>query len=344
MNTAWHDFLCANNAKLNDDNLINFDHDPRSEINSVLDELALISLDQLGIIQVTGEDAQNFLQSQLSNDIALLTSASSQLSAYCNPKGRILAQFLVVPANENYLLILPLNIIEKTLQRLRMFVMRSQVELTDVTDELICFGLIGNHTDSQELSLPENDYQLTTTQTVLSIKIPAPVDRYLIVAPVDQAILLWDSLKSKHSFCSHHVWQWLDIQAGIPSIVKETVEEFVPQMVNLELIDGVNFKKGCYPGQEIVARMHYLGKAKRRMFKLHSDELHPPLPGTDLYLNEGDGQSAGKIVAAEPAKTEGIDLLAVIRLSHENSDQLRIGSTDGPVVEFSEQPYPLDQE
>lgn len=344
MNTPWHDFLSQHGASLNDARQISFGHDARTEINSIVDELAVISLDQLGIIHVSGEDAQDFLQSQFSNDIALLNSTTSQLSAYCNPKGRILAQFLVIQANDSYLLILPLNIIDKTMQRLTMFVMRSKVELANVTNELICFGLAGNQPENTEFALPENDYQLATRQSVLTIKLPAPLNRYLIIAPIENAMSIWTSLKDSHTPRSHHVWQWLEIQAGIPSIVKETMEEFVPQMVNLELIGAVNFKKGCYPGQEIVARMHYLGKAKRRMFKLHSKEATPPPPGTDLYLNGGDGQSAGKIVSAEPANDSGIDLLAVIRLNHQNSDQLRLGSADGPALEFTAQPYSLDPE
>jgi hypothetical protein len=113
-------------------------------------------------------------------------------------------------------------------------------------------------------------------------------------------------------------------------------------MLNLELIGGVNFKKGCYPGQEIVARMHYLGKPKRRMFKLHTDTTAVPSSGDDLYLKGGDGQSAGKVVIAEPALNKGTDLLAVIRLNHAGSEALCLGSEDGPLLKFENLPYSLD--
>ncbi len=342
MNTPWQEFQIQQGAKLDDSNQLSFGHDTRTEINSIQTGPVQVTLDHLGVIQVSGEDAQTFLQSQFSNDITLINKTTSQISAYCNPKGRILAQFLVMATNESYLLILPLDIIEKTLQRLRMFVMRSQVVLTDVSNELISFGLIGEQSNSQELDIPIENYQVTESGNTLTVKLPAPISRYLVISPIEQAKTQWESNKHTHTACSHHVWLWLDIQAGIPNIVKDTMEEFVPQMVNLELIEAVNFKKGCYPGQEIVARMHYLGKPKRRMFKLYSHDTNPPAPGTDLYLNGGDGQSAGKIVLAEPSKTDGIDMLAVIRLSHENSDQLRLGSAEGPVIEFTEQPYPLD--
>jgi len=344
MKTPWQDYLTQHGASLDDSNQINFGIDARTEIKSIQDGQHLVSLDHLGIIKVSGDDAQTFLQSQFSNDITLLNSTTSQLSAYCNPKGRILAQFLVISTNEDYLLVLPREIIDKTLQRLRMFVMRSQVVLDDVSNELICLGVFGDLSACSEVDVPSDHYQLIQTETTISVKLPAPIDRYLLLTPIANAMTLWASLKESFSTCSHHVWQWLDIQAGLPSIVKETLEEFVPQMVNLELIEAVNFKKGCYPGQEIVARMHYLGKAKRRMFKLHSSDTNTPSPGADLFLHQGDGQSAGKIVQAEPAQKDGIDMLAVIRLNHQNSDQLRIGSGDGPRVEFTELPYALDTE
>jgi hypothetical protein len=143
---------------------------------------------------------------------------------------------------------------------------------------------------------------------------------------------------------SAHSWHWLDIQSGLPTVLKETVEEFVPQMLNLELIGGVNFKKGCYPGQEIVARMHYLGKPKRRMYKLHTNSEDLPVPGENLYLREGDGQSVGKVVLAEPSVDQGTDLLAVLRVNHAGSDALSLGSADGPLVEFKELPYNLESE
>jgi len=345
MQSTWQDFLLKLGAELDNANRLFFNHDARSEINAANKSSQIASLDHLGVILVSGDDAQSFLQSQLSNDIKLIDSSSCQISAYCNPKGRILAQFLIIPKGADYYLIFPRSIMEATLKRLSMFVMRAQVVLQDVSNEFICLGLIGDaDINDANLKLPAAPYQVNGMDSILIAKLPAPITRHLILAPIQQAQSLWSSLQKHHSASGHHVWQWLDIQAGIPSIGVELSEEFVPQMVNLELIDAVNFKKGCYPGQEIVARMHYLGKPKRRMFKLYSQHDIPPTPGTDIYLKGGDGQSAGKIVLAEPAQSKGIDMLAVIRLSYQNTELLQLSSDDGIKLEFTDQPYPLEPE
>lgn len=344
MQTQWQKFLLEQNAKLDTNGQFFFTNDAKTEIETCSEQSQLATLDQLGVIHVGGEDASAFLQSQLSNDINLASRSKAQFSSYNNPKGRILAFFLIVPSNDGYYLVLPQSIIEKTIKRLQMFVMRSKVILKDASDEYVCLGLINPQTEPPVLELPATDYEIVETRSGFVCKLPSEPARYLLLLLNDQAKTIWPSLTENSKPCSHHVWNWLDIQAGLPNINDKTIEEFVPQMVNLDLIDAVNFKKGCYPGQEIVARMHYLGKPKRRMFKLHSSVPHATTAGTDLFLAGGDGQSAGKLVVSEPAKNEGIDMLAVIRLSHQGSDQLRLGSIDGPVVHFSELPYAVESD
>jgi folate-binding protein YgfZ len=342
MQTLWQQFLLTQSARTDEHGLLTFANS--SDALSRLETAAVLcSLDHLGCIRATGADVQTFLQGQLSNDITLLQNAQVQLSAYCNPKGRMLAQLLIVPDTEDYLLLLPRAILEPTLKRLRMFVLRSQVSLSDVSDEMVCLGLAGTGMPAQlqeALKLPASDYALTRTDTALACKLPAPQPRYLLLTQLAQARSLWQQYVPPLLATDRHLWHWLDIQAGLPSIWPETVEEFVPQMVNLELINGVNFKKGCYPGQEIVARMHYLGKPKRRMYHLVLTQAGSPPPGTDIYVAGGDGQSAGKIVIAEtgPATTE---CLAVIQ-NDKVEAELRLGTQDGPRLTMARLPYSLE--
>lgn len=342
MQSKWQIFLSQHGGNFNEQGQIEFSNSPREEISQLDSGCHLATLDHLGVIHVAGEDAQSFLQGQFSNDITLLDSTSSQISAYCNPKGRMLAQLLIIQTAGEYYLLLPRTILEKTLMRLRMFVLRSKVTLTDLSDEMVCLGLIGAQAGDTDIPLPASDYDVASTDQIFIAKIPASPDRYLVLTPLDKATSLWQSLSDKYPTVSSQAWHWLDIKAGLPNIQTETVEEFVPQMLNLELIGGVNFKKGCYPGQEIVARMHYLGKPKRRMFRLHTKDEGLPLPGEDIYLADGDGQSAGKVVMAQPAESEGTDLLAVIRLNHADSTELRLGSVSGSPLSFESLPYSLD--
>lgn len=342
MQTQWQQFLLTLGAQLDAQGQVTFMNS--TDAITALDTTSIIcSLDHLGCIRVSGADALTFLQGQFSNDINDLQQSQVQLSAYCNPKGRMLAQFLVIPDAEDFLLLLPRTILEATLKRLRMFVLRSQVTLTDASDENVCLGLAGKTLSAevdQLLKLPADDYQLSRSDASLVCKLPDTCPRYLLVTNVEQATALWKKLSAQLMTTDQHVWHWLDIQAGLPSIWPQTVEEFVPQMVNLELINAVNFKKGCYPGQEIVARMHYLGKPKRRMYHLVLDQVAPPQPGTDIYVAGGDGQSAGKIVLAEQSQHQ-TDCLAVIQIDKTEAE-LRLSSGDGPKLTMAKLPYSLE--
>jgi len=342
VNTSWKQFLIEQGAHLDEQGQLIFSNTSAAQ-NALGSQGVICSLDHLGCIRATGQDTKDFLQGQLSNDINDLQNARVQFSAYCNPKGRMLAQFLVLPAQEDFLLVLPRTILEATLKRLRMFVLRSQVTLTDVSDEIACFGLAGDtiaENVKSHISLPEADYELGDADGELVCRLPAPTPRFLVLAEPARAEQLWRSLSGQLLATDQHLWHWLDIHAGLPSIWPQTVEEFVPQMVNLELLNGVNFKKGCYPGQEIVARMHYLGKPKRRMYRLSLEQAEPPAPGTDIYVAGGNGQSAGKIVLAEPEQA-GSECLAVLQNDKIATD-LRLGSEDGPRLSMATLPYSLE--
>jgi hypothetical protein len=260
----------------------------------------------------------------------------------------MLAQLRIVAQAENdYWLILNRQLLEATVKRLRMYVLRSDVMLEDVSDQQVCLGLAG--TDAEKLlkeeypELPDAANAVLHYEQDTLIRVPDPLTaRFMMMAPAERARELWQRWSAQVSVAGSRAWEWLDIRAGLPSIVPETVEQFVPLMVNLQHLDGVSFKKGCYPGQEIIARTHYLGKVKRRMYRAHSEETAPPAPGTDIYDDQSGGQSVGTVVNAQTSPDGGVDLLAVLQVSAEQA-QLHLGDVAGPALQLQALPYSLEQ-
>jgi len=255
-------------------------------------------------IRAVGEDAKTFLQGQLTNDIGLIDRQTSQLSGYCNPKGRLLALFRITQDDQGYSLHLPAELTEKTLARLRMFVLMAKVTLEATPAEVVRIGVAGDSAASSLGALfdtiPDKENGVATVNDATIIRLPGAAARFEIIGDIEAMQAVWQHLSGDLTPVGSEVWQRLDIEAGLPCVVTETVEMFIPQMLNLHVIDGVSFKKGCYPGQEVVARLHYRGKLKRHMHIAQFSADHCPAPGTPLYAaNEGaDGQSIGNIVQA----------------------------------------------
>ncbi|MCK4707456.1 MAG: folate-binding protein YgfZ, partial [Gammaproteobacteria bacterium] len=272
MNAKWQTFLTDMGAEYSNQQLIHFGN-PERERRAIDNGLVVADLSHLCLVKVSGADASTFLQGQLTNDIDQITTSSSQLSGYCNQKGRLLASFRVFKKQDDIYLLLPEELYEETFKRLRMYVMRSDVEFTNITADYVSIGYCGPDADTelkeQLKDIPLDTDQVTHVKDLSIIKLAGTQPRYQITGPVNQVIELWQNLDVDAAPVGKDVWNLLKIKAGIPTIYQQTVESFVPQMINLELINGVSFKKGCYTGQEIVARMHYLGKLKRRMYRIH---------------------------------------------------------------------------
>ncbi|MCA1978664.1 MAG: folate-binding protein, partial [Thiobacillus sp.] len=166
-------------------------------------------------------------------------------------------------------------------------------------------------------------------------------DKFVLALRPERAEAVWLALRSAATPVGAPVWDWLRINAGIPMIVAATQEQFVPQMVNYEALGGVSFQKGCYPGQEIVARSQYLGKMKRRMFLAHVET--PAAPGDSLYSDDLGGQASGTVVNAAPAPTGGYDLLAVAQVESARSQQLHLGQPDGAALTLKTLPYSVPE-
>ena len=285
-------------------------------------------LPQWSLLRFSGADVQTFLQSQLTCDVSALQPGSSTYGGYCTPKGRLLATFLLWAADDGYTMMLPSVLAESIRKRLTMYVLRSKVKVEDLTPDYACVGIYGVDAAQQVAAAPELLHGVLVRDGVTVIRLP--LQRYLAVMPRVQAGMAPDS----------DVWTGLDIAAGIPFIMPATQEEFVPQMVNLDLISGLSYTKGCYPGQEIVARTHYLGRLKQRMYR--ASVAAPAVPGDKLYCTELGEQSGGMIVTSARAADGRCDVLAVLQTAHARSAPWHLGAVQGPVLELAHLPYPTN--
>lgn len=341
MNTDWQAFLDSQGGRIGDDGAAHFDSAPAEPACAVID------LSHLGLIAVSGPEAQDFLQGQLSNDLRELTETHSQLSSHCSPKGRMLANFRALRLDESILLTLPRAQMETLLKRLRMFLLRAKASIDDASDALVCLGLVGdcaNVSLSHAFgSLPEAPNAMVRAGDTALIRIPDPSPRYLLIGPAESARAAWQAARAAGADPANpDLWSLRDIRAGIPTVLPETSDSFVPQMANMQLIDGVSFHKGCYTGQEVVARMQYLGKLKRRMYLAQAAldaDAEPPLPGTLLSSASSTSEQApGRVVDARATGPGQWEMLVVAEISAAEAGELRLGDS-GPLLKLSPPPY-----
>ena len=283
------------------------------------------------------------------NDLRQVSTSRAQLSALLNPKGRMLALFRLFQRDDAFYLRLPASTLETTLKRLRMFVLRADVTLEPTDDEMVAVGIAGEACDSRLASLfkerPSATDDVSTVGPLTLIRLHGEKPRYELYGKRDAIIDAWKRLRQGGlTAVGEGPWEWLEIGAGIPSVEGGAVEAFVPQMVNLQSINGVSFTKGCYPGQEVVARSEYLGKLKRRMYRARIDGDQVPAAGDELAAEGATiGANAGKVVAAQRHPEGGVELLAVIPSSEVERDAVHLGSTDGPKLRFLDLPYELPE-
>lgn len=303
----------------------------------------------LGLIAATGDDAATFLHGQLTNDVANLPPGEVRLAGYCTPKGRLQATMLMWREGTGIYLQLPLAIQPAFQKRLSMFVMRAKATLRDATAEpahAVVLGL-GGAGASAALgalagTLPQAPYTSVVSDagTVLRLADAFGAPRYLWLTTSETARAALPALQTTLALGGTDAWELSGIHAGIAQVTPATLEQFVPQMINLELVGGVNFKKGCYPGQEIVARSQYLGKLKRRTTLVTIPDP-AAAAGAELFAADDPAQPCGMVVNAAPNGAGGVDALVEIKLAA--LDQaVHIGSTAGPRVEFLTMPYALD--
>ncbi len=268
----------------------------------------MMDISHKGLISLSGEDTKTFLQGQVTNDVNAVNASHSQYSGYCTPKGRLLAFFFAFQHDQKLYLSLDAALAPSVQKRLQMFVMRSKVTLSDEQDSTIRLGfsgdqaaaLLSKHFDS----VPEAPYDVVSDDAVTIIRMPFAKPTFQLITSADNSEALNAKLSADFDTVDAAGWEWLAIQSGIPEIVTATQDTFVPQMVNLEKLDAVNFKKGCYTGQEIVARTHYLGKVSRRAYigsLSVSDEI---IPAAGDEVSDENGYKVGQVLRVSPDGAE----------------------------------------
>jgi folate-binding protein YgfZ len=308
-------------------------------------DCALFDLTHLGLIGVSGPDTDSFLQGQVTNDLRELTEGHSHLSSHCSAKGRMLASFRMLRRAGAVYLQLPADSAGPLLKRLQLYRLRARVELTDATAELVCIGLAGDCAGAALAAtagpVPERDNDVTHHQGISLVRVAGPVPRFLVLGPAERLTGLWTALREQGARrAGPDAWTLLNIRAGLPSVYEATREAFVPQMTNLQLVDGVSFTKGCYTGQEVVARMQYLGKLKRRMYRAEVTAAEsPPRAGDELFSGSSASlQGAGRVVEACPLGDGRHELLAVVEIAAAERHDVHLGQ-DGPALRFLDLPY-----
>lgn len=340
----WQLALAKDGAVIQDGTIQHY-ADAKAEIAAVAQTNTLCDLTHLGLLEMSGADAVNFLQGQVTNDVKLLTGNNAHFTGYCTPKGRLLALFLVFSHYDHLHLQLNRALLEPIMKRLKMYVMRSKVDIKDVSETIIKFGLNGSNA-AEYLTpfftrIPTQDYELVSLENGTILKLPT-IDghaRFQIFTDSINAPIIFNALKTNCQLVGKPCWDWLDIQTGLPDVSPKTQEQFVPQMLNLDLLNGINFKKGCYTGQEIVARTHYLGKVKRRTYLASIESEIAPIEG-DVILDAANND-VGQIVRVAPNNQAGFDALIECRIESKHADNL---TWQGFAIDIKPLPYALNDE
>jgi tRNA-modifying protein YgfZ len=332
MNPHWRSFLESTEGIFDGDSaeIINFG-DAAGELLAAGQKTVVVPLTHLALIEASGDDAKPFLHSQFTNDINHLAQGQAQHAGWCNAKGRMQASFLVWHQGDRYFLGLAADLQEATQKRLQMFVLRSKVKLTALTDSTLMLGLAGPQAEEAlaDAGLPCPAEILHTAVADGTTVLRLDASRLIVVAPQSAMAALWQKLTVKARPAGVPVWRWLDIQSAFPLVTLATKEEFVPQMADFEKLGGVSFHKGCYPGQEVVARTQYLGKVKRHLHRLNSQQ--PIKAGDVLHSPDNPDQSCGMVMTVAPSPAGGYEALAVIQSNF--AGNVRVGSLEGPQVE-----------
>ncbi|MEI7431119.1 MAG: folate-binding protein YgfZ [Betaproteobacteria bacterium] len=331
MNPCWQEFLATKNAQCENGSVADFGH-PAAEFSAAREAAIIAPLSHLGLIECTGDDAKSFLHNQLTSDVNHLTENSAQHSAWCTAKGRMLASFILYRHAADFRALLSADLLQATLKRLKMFVLRSKVSLSDLSETHELIGLAGPKAAAvlSQAGLPEPLKTFDTAVFAAGKIIRLENSRFIVVVSATEAPRIWDALATQARPAGTPIWHWLDIQTGIPLISEATKEEFVPQMANFDKIGGVSFNKGCYPGQEIVARAQYLGKIKRHLYRIHA--TGPILSGSSIFGPETPEHPCGMVANAAPAPDGGYDALAVIQEGFVDAGSLFLGKLDGEPI------------
>ena len=306
------------------------------------DSAFFCTLSHEGVLAVRGADAGKFLQGQLTCNLNYLSDTQASLGARCTQKGRMQSSFRILLEGDGVLMAMATELLEPQLADLKKYAVFSKSKLTDESAAWARFGV--DHGDtaliSLGLDLPADTDSVARNDGLIAIRVSP--DRAELWVAADQADLIKGKLSAVLAEGNLNQWLLGQIRAGIGQVMPSTRELFIPQMLNLQAVGGVSFKKGCYTGQEIVARMQYLGKLKRRLYRLTLDASELPEPGTPLF-SPTHGSSIGEVVLAASAG-KNIELLAVLQAEAAEGGDIHLGALEGPALHLLDLPYELDRD
>lgn len=332
----WMAHLKAQGGHLSNDHHLQFPEDDRIRLAS---DDCLIPLTHLKILECEGPDASRFLQGQTSADVDHANGHFAPLTAFCTPKGRMLANAeLLHVAPERFWLLLDISLAEPLAQQLGKYAPFYKMTLRR-RDDIVLFGVIGTPTTLDRSNLPGTPWHMAQHETTVVLSHPAERPRWLFAMPEDAAITEWNQIAASTRLAGNHLWQRADIDAGLAWLNAEHSDGFLPQMINWEALGGISFRKGCYTGQEVVARAHFRGQVKRRLQIALLDGTKPPAIGSEIH--NADGKRVGTVFLAVADESEQCcHVLAVLNTGLEDDVELTV---DDRALTLGSLPYPLER-
>ncbi|KUJ71523.1 folate-binding protein YgfZ [Thiomicrospira sp. WB1] len=350
MHSQWHAFLESQGATLNEQGVVTSWGQPDLERIMVKHGPVRASLAHKGLIRIQGDEAFNFLQGQLTNDLSNVTDTQAQLSGYCDPKGQLLGLFTVFKIDQAWYLHCDPDVTDTVVQRLNLYKLRAQVEIENVSDQLVQIGYAGEFADLNIQRLLDTKIKETYEVQPLEglddsygIKVPGPYHRYLFVAPPQQAETIWQGLTGNGEATNDADWQLLDVVSGLPRLTQATAGQFIAQFLNLDKLDAINFRKGCFPGQEVIARLHFRGKVTKRMVRLHLKDNQAELAPGDTFklLDQKEKPYKFTLINAAEDIEDGKVCLAITTLKPLETAQAPLTTEAGQAATIEPLPYDI---
>lgn len=344
MNPVWRDFLKTQGAQFDTDRLLGFADHAYDTVDNIIADLS-----HLAIIHISGDDAESFLHGQLTINIKTFANNHFQFAAWCNPKGQVKVTCIIYRYDDGYTILLPDELREIFIRQLQMYILRSDVKIADQSDTLVRLGIQTQNPESFSqliAAVPDQQGDVTINGSGHCLYLHSGGDnqdlrRYILIGSADSVTNYWKELVPDHCPVATAIWELLDIQAAYPWLSTDSTEKFLPQMLNLDLIDGLNYQKGCYPGQEIIARLHFRGQVKRRLNLATCEREPDPVPDTEFnkggQLYAGDDKSIGTVINIQ-AFANKYYLLAIIDVDI-IEQAIHLGGIDGPVLNIELLPY-----
>ncbi|MBM2830237.1 MAG: hypothetical protein HW411_1027 [Gammaproteobacteria bacterium] len=302
-------------------------------------------LSHFALLEISGNDANEFLQNQIAGDVSKLHSSGWLFSAWCQPDGRVICTFILFAEGTSLMLILPSMLKDKIINRLSKFILRSKVTIKDVSDEYALIGLAGPDMymilQTMHAGISGNANPKYQTEDLCILRMWGKTPRSILISRMDKVSTILDRVLIAFTEGDRATWSLMDIEAGIPWILEATSGAFLPQMLNIDQMQGLSYQKGCYPGQEVIARLHHRGQLKRRMYLGTCNNEVMPGPGDRLERTD-TGTLAGDVIDAERHPDGGFSLLAVTEISAADGAPLRLHGTVQGHIKLQSITYPAE--